>query len=144
MVTTTECAISLVVAAGGAANRWSASCRSPHGSAPVAVTAIVKKGGPRSPGKSADLSAGLARRRECQAQTALAPFASLFSSFNSLSVLIFDFTIPAGGQGQSNLEVVIEPADFHSVIKVMAATDRDAALKAMAEEMRDQLCGGSK
>jgi hypothetical protein len=59
-------------------------------------------------------------------------------------VLIFDFTIPAGGQGQSNLEVVIEPADFHSVIKVMAATDRDAALKAMAEEMRDQLCGGSK
>jgi hypothetical protein len=58
--------------------------------------------------------------------------------------LIIDFTIPAGGQGRSNLEVVIKPADFHSVIKVMAATDRDAALKAMAEEMRDQLCGDSK
>jgi hypothetical protein len=60
------------------------------------------------------------------------------------NALVIDFTIPAGGQGQTNLEVVIEPEDFHSIIKVMAATNRDAVLRAMAEEMRDQLCGNSK
>lgn len=58
--------------------------------------------------------------------------------------LAIHFTIPAGGQGQSALAVAIKPEDFGSVIAMMAATDRDATLRALAEEIRYQLCSGSK
>lgn len=63
---------------------------------------------------------------------------------NDGGALAVHFTIPAGGQGQTSLAVAIKPEDFPSVIAMMAATDRDVTLRAMAEEMRYQLCGSSK
>jgi hypothetical protein len=63
---------------------------------------------------------------------------------NDGGAIAIHFTIPAGGQGQTSLAVAIKPEDFSAVIAMMAATDPDVTLRAMAEEMRYQLCGPSK
>jgi hypothetical protein len=51
------------------------------------------------------------------------------------------FSIPAGGQGDTWLEVQIASDDFPTLVALMSAADRDAAMKAMAEELRCQICG---
>jgi hypothetical protein len=58
--------------------------------------------------------------------------------------LAIHFSIPAGGQGDTFVEVAIKPKDFPILISIMSATDRDATLRAMAEELRYQLCGKPK
>lgn len=54
------------------------------------------------------------------------------------------FTIPAGGQGDSTVEISIKPQDFRTILAMMSATDREATLRAMAEEMRYQICTNPK
>jgi hypothetical protein len=53
----------------------------------------------------------------------------------------FDFTITAGGQGATSLTLTVGSADFPAVLAFMSYADRNAALKAMAEELRYQICG---
>ncbi len=54
------------------------------------------------------------------------------------------FTLPAGGRGETAIEIAIKAKDFPAILALMSAADRNATLKAMAEEMRYQLCGNSK
>ena len=59
--------------------------------------------------------------------------------------LAISFMVPGGHKpADTFVEIAIKPADFATVLDLMASTDRDAALRAMAEEMRNQLCGRSK
>jgi len=55
------------------------------------------------------------------------------------------FVLPGGHKPEDTvIEIAIKPGDFTDLIALMASTDREAALRAMAEEMRYQLCGKSK
>ncbi|MGB7100917.1 MAG: hypothetical protein WBD95_19410 [Xanthobacteraceae bacterium] len=59
--------------------------------------------------------------------------------------LAISFVLPGGRKPEdTEIEIAIKSNDFRAVMRCMSSTDRDAALKAMAEEMRDQLCGNSK
>ena len=62
----------------------------------------------------------------------------------TLDELTIHFAIPAGGQGDTMVQVAIKADDFPTLLALMSATDRDATLRAMAEEMHYQLCGKSK
>jgi hypothetical protein len=55
--------------------------------------------------------------------------------------LTFCFTFPAGGRGTTQFEVGVKSEDFPAVLAIMSATDREATLKAMADELRFQICG---
>jgi hypothetical protein len=69
--------------------------------------------------------------------------ASRPKTVNDDRALKFHFIIPAGGQGQTAIEMLIKPEDFPILLQFMSATDPQATLKAMAEELRYQLCGAS-
>jgi hypothetical protein len=59
--------------------------------------------------------------------------------------LAISFLLPGGRKPEDTVvEIAVKPGDFPAVVALMAATDREATLKAMAEEMRYQLCGKSK
>jgi hypothetical protein len=59
--------------------------------------------------------------------------------------LEISFLIPGGRKPEDTVvEVAIKPSDFRTIVALMCSTDRDATLRAMAEEMRYQLCGKSK
>jgi hypothetical protein len=59
--------------------------------------------------------------------------------------LAISFLLPGGHKPEDTIvEIAIKPSDFPNLVALMALTDRDAALRAMAEEMRYQICGGSK
>jgi hypothetical protein len=51
------------------------------------------------------------------------------------------FTLPSKGGGDTEIEVRVGPQAFPALIAFMAATDKDATLKAIAEELRYQICG---
>jgi len=59
--------------------------------------------------------------------------------------LAISFLLPGGRKPEDTVvEIAIKAGDFPTILALMASTDRDAALRAMAEEMRHQLCGNSK
>jgi hypothetical protein len=52
------------------------------------------------------------------------------------------FTITAGGRGEgdTNIKVEIKPQHFPILLAMMARVDREATLRAMANELHNQLC----
>jgi hypothetical protein len=54
--------------------------------------------------------------------------------------LNLDFDLPAKGGGKTRHEVCINSENFPTLLAFMSAIDRQAALKAMAEELRFQIC----
>jgi hypothetical protein len=56
--------------------------------------------------------------------------------------LTFSFDIASKGGGTTQSELSIGPEDFPTILALMSGADREATVKAMAEELRHQLCGG--
>jgi hypothetical protein len=56
--------------------------------------------------------------------------------------LTFSFDIASKGGGTTQAELSIGPEDFPTILALMSGTNREATVKAMAEELRHQLCGG--
>jgi hypothetical protein len=57
---------------------------------------------------------------------------------NSLSLT---FSIPSKGGGDTEIDVIIGRKDFPTLLALMSAADEQSTLKAIAEELRHQICG---
>ena len=80
------------------------------------------------------------KAKEWYGQTDLASVCRPKSKGDPDELSIF-FTLPAGGQVDTMINVCIKPEDFPTILAFMSATDRDATMKTMVEEMRYQICG---
>jgi hypothetical protein len=54
--------------------------------------------------------------------------------------LVFSFNLPSKGGGDTAIEMRVGPKDFPVLLAYMSAVDREATLKAIAEELRYQIC----
>jgi hypothetical protein len=71
----------------------------------------------------------------------IARFERTTQSKNRNDALSLRFTIASKGGGNTEIDVIIGREDFPALLAVMSAADEQSTLKAMAEELRHQICG---